>query len=234
MSQTCTEDVVLNLVVGVVAWGDVDEGIIEERFLHRLVVGIATIVVVTIAAAEDVDDASLVETHVGRGLQHVGAMYHAARSRQYIVSEVGLAKDVAAQVVATIYIIAHVREAQDGVAVGTQTCTTDMGLGMSQNISDTGSTKRLEHAAVAQVYMRVATNKTFQSAAIDIITLHQVVEVAHLSRTFAVQVDGGAVVCVVDIVALAVLLTHNTFLATAVQLEGITLVQVDGGGAPDL
>ena len=92
----------------------------------------------------------------------------------------------------------------------------------------------MEHAAIAQVHLCITTDETFQSATIDELTLYQVVEVAYLSGTLAMQVDGRAVGCIVDVIPLTILLADNTLLTTAIQLEGITLVQVDGGGAPYL
>ena len=127
-----------------------------------------------------------------------------------------------------------------GEAFVTGAVKTNVGLCMTENIGITRTCEGVEDTTVAQVDMGVTGNRAFKSTTIDELTLGHVLTVAccttgHARKTgIAVQIDIGAVFLIIGIFSLIILLTDGTHLAATEDLEHITLVQVDGGAAPDL
>ena len=122
------------LVHGVV----IDDSPLAATGVGVFVVARVAVIVVAVAAAEDVDDMTLTVLHIGRGFQHVGrtAVFiifidKGQGGRRDMAAHVALARDSATQVVATVDVVAYVGKAAD----------TYVGLRMPQYGGITGSGK---------------------------------------------------------------------------------------------
>lgn len=127
---------------------------------------------------------------------------------------------------------------------------------MAQYVGITATGKGIEDTAVAQIHVCVANNGAFISAGIEELALcyvYGVVLGTGGAGMLAKQIDGGAVFVVILVVFLvegvfsciAVVgsvwlcsdvgrLTDYTLLATAIDLEAVASLDVDGGAAPNL
>ena len=117
---------------------------------------------------------------------------------------------------------------------------------MTEDVGITGAGEGVEDTTIVQVDVRITGDDTLEGTAINELTLSQVFIVAssstawHTRQTLVtIQVDVGAVFRIVGVFHLLGLLvisslTDGTSLAATEDLEHITLVQVDGGTAPDL
>ena len=131
------------------------------------------IVIVAITATEDGIDTSLREFYVSGSRQYlgVGVFCILINLLQDVlgtdpVLETGRAKDIAAQVITAIDVIPDVWEAcRDGAIL----ChlTTNIGLGMSLDISITRTGECVEHATVTQIDHRITGYRSLKTATID-------------------------------------------------------------------
>ena len=195
-SVAAAEDV-SDVVSAVAAAYDVDKGFLDAR-IGLILVRIVGVVVVAVVTAEEAVHAALQILHVGVRLdalvRAVGHSFALAQSAYH-----------AAEVVATIYIIAHAREAQFVVFV-----LTDEHFGVAANVGVTGAAKGIVDGAVAEEHLRIARYVTLEAAAVDVL---------HLG-TGTVQV-GHAVA------------HYHAALAAAEGLEGVAVLYVDTGIALD-
>ena len=144
--MSCTEDS-LHRISGGSIGPEVDESIIESRLdearlIGTIVIGIfreitISIVIVTVAATEDVSHATLDILHIGRGVGDIGCflviriIQFAADILTDTSDEVGLILNFSTEVVTAIDVVANPWEAKHILAIGIDTATTDIGLGMS-------------------------------------------------------------------------------------------------------
>ena len=116
---------------------------------------------------------------------------------------------------------------------------------VAEDVGITRAGEGVEDTTVVQVDERITGDDSLEGTAIDELTLSHVLIVAlrtacHTRQTLVtIQVDVGAVFLVVGVFHLLGLLvisslTDGTSLTATEDLEHITLVQVDGGAAPDL
>ena len=122
-----------------------------------------SIVVDTIAAAEDVVYTSLTILYVGRGFGRIGVVNLSLGKVTDATVKIGIGQslDLTAQVVAAIDVVANPGEAASIVVGTTVHClSAHIGLGMSQNVGITGAGKGVEHATVAQVDLCIAGDGT--------------------------------------------------------------------------
>ena len=198
---------------------EIDEGVAQTGLGERadvVALGIAVlavlgigIVVVTIGTAEDVDDVALRVFDVGRCLDGRRRMVYAgADAFSHTAGEVAvgtvcsldrLAQDLAADVVAAVDMVAHVGEAGDGAAVLVDTHA-HIGLGMSEDVGNTGPGEGVEQTAVAQVDAGVACDGGLEAAAVDEHRLRYVVIDIAGDVIFIIHVDVGAEARIVEVV----------------------------------
>ena len=107
-------------------------------------------------------------------------------------------------------------------------------LGMSQDVGIAGTAKSIIDTSVTQVDVGVAAHVAFVTAAVQVLCFgnvcHLTVVVVGSNRT--VQVYRAAVGWV-EYIFTVFFLTYHTFLTAAIGLDGIALIQVHGGAAPD-
>ena len=136
--------------------------------------------------------------------------------------------DNSTEVVAAIDIILHPRETAV-IAYVYLGATIDVGIaGTSEGVID---------AAIAQIDIRVAKDVPLTTATVYILCLRNGQTVCFLFRVTGIdtiQVDRSLVGGVIDVVALAVFLTDDTFLTASENLEGVAVDVVHGGAAPYL
>ena len=156
---------------------------------------------------------------------------HAIREIKAILK---VTMNLSAEVVATIDNITYPWEAVL-IVIGAIGLSADEHLSMSQNISITGTAKGIVDSTVAQVYQCVTAYQAFITATIDIFRFSQVFIfcVIRIDGLRGVQVDSRAIGGVECVLAIESLLAYHTQLTAAEYLEGIALVQVHGGAAPD-
>ena len=208
---------------------------------YRIVV--ILIVIVAGAAAQEILHPTLRVLRIGSRMLDVlqaGFIHHILDSLN-LTGEVTLSSDDTAQVVTAIDIVTDIGEA----------VRTYIGLRMSMDVGITAAAEGVEDTTVVQIDVGVARNRTLISTTVDILTVSHIRGVARNPSchagitTVAIEVDIGAVlrviiifqnlsIRVVRILFVTVSLADGTLLATAEDLEGITLVQVDGGATPDL
>ena len=110
---------------------------------------------------------------------------------------------------------------------------------MSEDVSITTTCEGVEDTTITEVDMGIAGNQTFESTAIDELTLGHVRTVtrsssSHTRKTgITVKVDISAVFLIIHILALIIFLTNGTSLATTEDLEAVAFVQVNSGTTPD-
>ena len=140
---------------------EVDESIVQERlvvaclsvtvFVEVFTEVWGLIVIHTVCTTEDLLYATLYIFYICRGVEHVGIVYLAANGLvAQTAVEVGSSKNLSAQVVTAIYEVTNVWE-----AVGA-----NISLCVSEDVSITSSSERVEDTSVAQVDDTVTCSNT--------------------------------------------------------------------------
>ena len=182
------------------------------------------VVVLTIATAKDVANASLQVFYVcGSRGRSTAVVHHRARALAYLSLEVCFAPDATAKVVGSIDIFYHPRI----------TSLTNVCLGMTKNVGITSTAEGSVDAAVAQVHVGVTSHCSLKAAGVDILGCRDAVATSRCACNCALQVDGGAVVCVIAVNA-SFFLAYYTLLTSAEYEEAVAIVEVDGGRTPYL
>ena len=222
----------------------IDKGALHPRLVVVVVGKLATslIVIVAEAAAEDILHAALDIFCIGRGIRH--ALSIACDGQVWAdcgepILEVHHSQYLSAEVVAAVDMVADVGEAEVAVIVAV---ASHVGLCVTVDVGIARAGKGVEDTSVAQVDVRVAGYGAHEAAAVHELTLSHVFGILggtslHTGHA-SIQVDVGAVLGIIAIGSFAVCvlgsLADGTFLAATEYLEGIALLQVDGGAAPYL
>ena len=140
---------------------------------------------------------------------------------------VPLTLDGAAEVVATIDVVANPREAA---------VVADVYFRGTVDVCVAGTAEGIVDAAVAEIDEAVAEDVAFATAAVDVLGLYQgqALLLFRVAGIGALQVHRAGVEGIIGLASFVARLADNTFLATAEDLEGVAVVQVHRGAAPDL
>ena len=182
------------------------------------------IVVVTIVAAEDGIDAALDVFHVGGGQQHLCIKGFTRSGGRRVVPRT---LDGAAEVVAAVDVVANPREAA---------VVADVDFRGTVDVCVAGTAEGIIDTTVAEIDVAVAEDVAFATAAVDVFGLcqGQALLLFRVAGIGALQVHRAGVVGIIGLASFVARLADNTFLATAEDLEGVAVVQVHRGAAPDL
>ena len=189
---------------------DVHEGILHIRHLIAFIL-FRSVVVEGVVAAEDGIDTTKVVFHIGRGLQDTGVTASRGAMQRFLIRGVPqafhevvavlvVAEDGAAEVVAAIDNILNPREAVLERAVGIA-LTTDIHLGMAQDIGFARAGEGIVDAAFAQIYIGVTADITLLAGTVDILGLGHTVDTGFIVRggQRTIQVHDGAIAGIVAI-----------------------------------
>ena len=230
--------------IGISVRTDIDESIMEiglvsdttittcSYFIRRIVL----IIIITETATKDTPHPTLIVLHIRRN--RMVFRHHCLDVVTNVVREIRTVcrQDAASQVVTAIDMVANPREA----------VLSHVGLRMAEDVGITAAGEGVEDTAIVEVDMGVTSDGPLKGATIDKLTLSHVGTIACSSSRhtgeigIAVQIDISAVFLIIDvfssfiIFSIFLLAADSTHLTATEDLEHITLVQVDGGTAPDL
>ena len=109
---------------------------------------------------------------------------------------------------------------------------------MTEDVGITGAGEGVEDTTVVEVDVGVTTDQALEGTTVDELTLgHPGTIACSASRHTGImlvstEIDIGAISLIVRILAIFAFFANSTSLAATEDLEGVTLVQVDGGAAP--
>ena len=201
------------------------------------------VVIFAVATAEDTVHTSLNVAHIGGGFHQLAVE---AGSVCY-AGEVLLSLDESAKVITAVYIVTNPWEAvgrnrklfcrcSSNVCGVPRAIAAYIHLCMTQDVGIAGTTEGIIDSSVTQVYIRITADIAFVTATVQVLSLRyvRIRSFRRVDGLDTLQVDGAAVVGIIDIFSAAILLTYYTFLSATEDLEDIALVQVHRGAAPYL